>query len=244
MIKRLVLTLSIIPLFATGIVHGESVGSLDSGGKFSGITPGSVASISGLDTNEVRWGNPVGGGENSGYRFDGVASQAVTGDGSFFPLGDFSHINEAIFLPSITNADLDISLDFLSDGSPFSTSFPLVMNHNETPNSPPCNPSGATICPDIVTFSSPPSAVTVSLGGESFVFDILGFSQDGGNTITNEFLTEEGMTNTATLYASLTPVVPVPLPPAVGLMGMGLVGMIGIMRRRKHGKVTYGDSLQ
>lgn len=235
MTKKLMLALSALAFFAVGIAHGQAVGTLDSGGVFTGVRPGSVANLSGIGTNEVRWGVPVGG-QRSGYRFDGVTSQSFTGDGSLFPLGDFTHFNEPIRPPSISNADLRVSLDFQSGGDSFSTSFPLVMNHNETPNTRPCNPAGATVCPDIVSFSRPPSAVTVSLGGEQFVFDILGFSQDGGATVTTEFITEEDRRNTATLFASLTPVpAPVPLPPAVGLLGMGLVGLMGMARRRRAG---------
>ncbi len=202
-----------------------------------GNSPPPVANVSGLNTNEIAWGNPFPAGATtppSGYIFDGVNVDAPL-DGPLFPLGDFTHVNFSIFLPSISGANLDVTLDIPDEGT--SENFMFFFNHDETPNSLPCDPSGATVCPDLVTIPDASSTNTISIMGMEFILAIEGFSEDGGTTITDGFITEEGQNNTATLFARLEEVVvqqPVPEPTTLSLIGFGLaLSGLGFVRRRR-----------
>ncbi len=65
-----------------------------------------------------------------------------------------------------------------------------------------------------------------------YTFTLLGFSTDGGTTFANEFVTEEGEVNTASLYFDYSVSV-VPLPAAGWLLLAGLGGLAAVGRRRK-----------
>lgn len=64
-------------------------------GQWTSVTPTDTTGLTGLNSNEIRWGTPFGSGtEKSGYKFDGVAppTQTVNQD-QIFDLGDFTHFN-------------------------------------------------------------------------------------------------------------------------------------------------------
>ncbi|MCP4071902.1 MAG: hypothetical protein GY742_09220 [Hyphomicrobiales bacterium] len=74
------------------------------------------------------------------------------------------------------------------------------------------------------------------LGGLWYTLNILGFSTDGGTTISNQFISPEHGTSTASLYAvfaeSGAPP-EVPIPAALPLFGTGLALMGFVCWRRK-----------
>jgi hypothetical protein len=112
------------------------------------------------------------------------------------------------------------------DGKAFMLTDLSVFQHNETPNAAPCDPSGATICPDVVTLVSEVSGETgVKVGTQFVKLRIDGFPS--GLT----FITEEGQANRAPLTASFT-VTTVPLPAAGWLLLAGLGGL-GLLRSRR-----------
>ncbi len=191
---------------------------------------GAVANVAGLTTNRVSWGTFPDGSQSSAYVFDGAAGDAPT-DNSLFALGDFTHENFEIFSPSITGADLALNLMF---EGPVTETFSYFFEHNETPNSAPCDPTGLTVCPDVVSIPSAASTETVVLDGIEYLLFIEGFSEDGGSTITPGFITEEFQENQATLYARLEVVPPteIPLPNALALLGIGLLAF-GVRRNRR-----------
>jgi hypothetical protein len=45
---------------------------------------------------------------------------------------------------------------------------------------------------------------TFTIGGTAYTLNLLGFSTDNGNTVSNLFYTEEGVDNTAKLFGKVT----------------------------------------
>jgi hypothetical protein len=103
----------------------------------------------------------------------------------------------------------------------------IHFNHNETPNDD--VPGGV---PDVVTISSPFMNTPFNYLGTDYIFSLLGFSQDGGNTIVTQFSTQEGQENIADLYGAISVAPPIPEPATMLLLGSGLIGLAGFARRR------------
>ena len=183
--------------------------------------------------NRVTWGIPVGdlNPGPSAYLFEGVDPGDAPLDGSLFELGDFTHENFTIQFPSITGATLDFYVDFTGEG--ISQTFTYFFDPTDTPNNEnPCAEGGIIPCPDLVSIPDASSTETVVLNGQEYLLRILGFSQDGGQTILEDFLTSEGQNNTATLYARLEPPPEIPAPATLALLGLGLFG-IGYKRHKQ-----------
>lgn len=200
-----------------------------SDGVWTALDPAvGVANVTGLNTNRVSWGEP-GFDRSSAFVFDGASVDAPL-DGSLFALGDFTHENFPIFPPAIQSADLGISIDFVSEG--INQMFNYTFELDETPNiTGSCVYPGITVCPDRVTIPNASSTETVELGGIEYVLAIVGFSTDGGTTITDGFITEEDSDNVATLYARLVEH-QVPEPGVLSLIGLGLIAF-GVKNRKR-----------
>ncbi|MGD1905526.1 MAG: THxN family PEP-CTERM protein [Leptolyngbyaceae cyanobacterium] len=203
--------------------------SLTTSGTWTPTAPGS--GISGGGTNQISWGNPVDQ-EQSSYVFDGVNGsptiQSLIDD--VFLLGTFTHNNYVITGTTLEAATLNVQFDLDS----FSETFSFDFIHDETPNSIPCNPSGATICPDVVSFlDNGVSQQVINLGGIDYNLSLKGFSVEEGGPLVNEFVTEENQVNTARLFAQLTEVEVESVPEPASLLGLMAVGGMAMALKRK-----------
>lgn len=244
-------------LATTALVGAASLAKAEpfdivSSGKWTSVTPPGVTGLSGLNTNEIRWGTPANPANlQSGYRFLGNnlsgLSEAQLIDPLGFNLGTFTHFNFTLDQnpqpASITGARLEVAVQFTDTGpSPgvLNRSFTFDFTHNETPNDAnPCpDPDGmapfpGTPCPDIVGFGTGFSQETVDIGGTTYVLQIVGFRV--GDNIVSNFLTTEAAQNDAVLVGRLSVPPPrAPEPAGIGLLGLGLAAL-GAYRLRRRG---------
>jgi hypothetical protein len=204
----------------------------------TGVWTSSVggSNVNGVGTNTLSWG---GGNPQSSYVFTGDAPPAFGGilPGAVFDLGTFTHNNFPILLPAISMATLAVDvtgtlfLDGVNSGV-FSIMSTFDFEHNETPNSLPCDPTGATICPDVVTLMlNEGASETIEIDGVSYILDITGFVV--GGVLVDQYVTEENQENDAILqgrFREVTSVIPVPA--ALPLFLSALAGF-GFMSRRR-----------
>jgi hypothetical protein len=184
----------------------------------------------GQDT--VKWGDING---KSGYHFTPTGDATVL-EGSPFLLGTFTHFNQVISGDAITEVDYALSFN-LEGGVPMPLNVLLHFLHDETNNDPAtCFPESVSLCDDIVT-TSLPAVTSFFLGGtETRYLHLLGFSQDGGLTFANRYLSVEGGTNAAMLYGlvSAEPApIPTPEPATLALFGAGLAAAVAARHRAR-----------
>lgn len=176
----------------------------------------------------VSWGT---GQDQSGYGFvSDTTPFSVDSDGNPFSIGNFTHYNYPIGSGTAISA-VDFNLDIEAFNiQHLVTTFNFI--HDETPNVG--GIGGALLSRDIVTISNGILNQAFVYMGETFYFNLLGFSTDGGTTITSEYRTYESASNTATLYAVVTsrPINNVPEPTTMLLFGTGLVGLAAFGRRK------------
>lgn len=192
-----------------------------------------VTSVDGLGNATVRWGGPVGGPRpGSSYVFDPSAPPFISvTEGVDFTLGDFTHNNFPIPTGSgITSADLELTLDltidgnFLDDQGPFTFLFAHVETANNCDTGPDCSN-------DLVTVSNSATPVSFIFGGREYTLDILGFEIN--HMPVSSFSTVENQTNTAPIVAQINARdIEVPAPESLPLLGLGLLGLGSLLRRR------------
>lgn len=209
-------------------------------GGWSNLVPaatGVIVNVPDQGTDTARWPNP-GDPNQSGYNFTPAGDIIGAALGTPLLLGTFTHINMPIF-SSIT--DIDYNFGFSTNGVPGSLADTFHFDHFETPNvDNPCangGPNGVGVnvngCADIVTISSVVLNQLITVGGDLYFFNLLGFSVDNGVTFSSQFLSAEVASNTAKLYGMVTErPVRVPEPATLSLFGLGLVAGSRLVRRR------------
>jgi len=191
--------------------------------------------VSGEGTTSIRWGNPAGWPyQQSGYDWvNGTPPAIVANEGDAFSLGTFTHLNFPVTGTSLNSADLEVGIS-IENGPVVNTVY--NFEHLETPNNAyVCAAGGSRPCPDLVTAALDLGASeSFTIGTIEYVFNVLGFSTDGGQTITDSFLTLEEQSNSAELFATFTTRSSVvPLPAAGWLLVAGIGGLAAMGRRRQ-----------
>lgn len=195
----------------------------------------SIINVANQGTDTVRWSGPATDNSGqSGYNFTPGADLIPAPVDSAFLLGNFQHINNPVFPPSLDS--IDYGFGFSTNGTPnvLSTTFNFI--HDETNNSSTCSGgvSGPSVsnCDDFVDISSVSLNQLITVGADQYYFNLLGFSVDAGLNFSNQFQSPEGGTNSAGLYGILTTKkVNVPEPGSLALLAFGLVGL-GLSRRK------------
>ena len=163
---------------------------------------------------------------SSQFRFDGAASDFVennftVSDGTAFSLGDFTYKNRATrFSGGVTGVDFDLNVNLLGIG--WST-FSYSLGIDNTPN-------GSSNVPDYVSLLTQGEDSLFNYSGQSYRFEILGFSRDGGLTFEDSTYLNERSVTTAEIYGSIQAV---PVPAALWLFGSGLLAL-GALAKRKN----------
>ncbi|SFU15094.1 THxN family PEP-CTERM protein [Sedimentitalea nanhaiensis] len=217
---------------------GASAATLDISGisaGWSAVDPVSVTINNGDPLSTLRWGGDTGEGQ-SGYDFTRAATPINNiAEDTAFLVGNFVHLNNPVFPPSLNSANLDVDITIVNGPGVISSTF--SMSHNETTNSGNCGGDGSVIpCDDYITVSNAPGGTAFSIGNVDYVFQVLGFSTDGGTTILDQFRTQEEQNNPAGLYAKFTAttnVNVVPLPAAGWLLLAGVGGLAAVRRKKK-----------
>jgi hypothetical protein len=191
------------------------------------VTINNSGASGGLST--ARWGTSTGQGQ-SGYDFlSRTTPFNATSDGVVFALGDFTHQNYPIQGTSLSTIDLFFNLGIAALPTITAT---FNFTHEETPNSPPCAYPGDPACSDRVTMSNLILNQNFSYLGNDYYFSLLGFSQDGGTTTSDAFITWEGLRNTAGLYGAITEApITTPEPATLVLLCSALLGLVGLRRK-------------
>ncbi len=221
MLSSAISTLSASPLNITNID-----GSWVNGNPAASIT--ALSNVASPGTDSVRWGGTLGDlTSGSGYDLAPAADLIPVTLNSAFALGTFTHRNQPIGF-SIT--DIAYAFQFDTNGVPANFSDSFDFDHNETPNSTGTSPADD----DIVTISSVNLNGLINVGLDTFFFNLLGFSADGGVTISDVFSSPEGGNNSVVLYGIVTdqPLNGVPEP---GTLGLLLTGVLGLAVFRKKG---------
>ncbi|MCW8935957.1 MAG: VPLPA-CTERM sorting domain-containing protein [Gammaproteobacteria bacterium] len=165
-------------------------------------------------------------GNSSRFRFDGTASDyfepnfTVT-EGTAFSLGEFTYVNRATrYSANVTGIDFDLNVNLLGIG--WST-FNYSLSIDNTPN-------GSKNVPDYVSLISQGEDSSFSYLGNSYRFEILGFSRDGGLTFEDSTFANERSYTTAEIYGQIQAV---PVPAALWLFGSGLLTLGALLKRKK-----------
>src|SRR5262245_32444820 len=174
-----------------------------------GSQPGQPVITNGVPTSSISWG--VTSGSQSGYDFTrkipGVQTLPPVPT-PFFPIGTFTHRNFPVSDPTLTSVQLDVVLLLNVRGVQTGPlTFTFTFNHVETPNTPtppatcPYPTPAGEGCTDRVTFVSAPRPTTFNVRGVDYTL-AMSFVNNGNPV--SEFITREGLVNTADLVGQFT----------------------------------------
>ena len=174
--------------------------------------------------NQVRWGNPFYGGGTSlksGLGFTGVGPSTF-GLGEIFQVGQLRHFNNVVSGgTAASGVNLSLFLNF--DDPAAIQSFNLKLEIDETTNEVgTCAYFSIDPCADKISISQASMSNQFSVAGTDYTLQLLGFSLTPGGTPINEFISQEGGTNEALLFAKVTAAGSEPVPEPATIAGTAL----------------------
>ncbi|NMG06495.1 choice-of-anchor K domain-containing protein [Brasilonema sp. UFV-L1] len=235
-----VLSTSIVT-FLTALGFSSQAQGLTFLGNSSGIwgtpDPGSNTEpvFSGVETNKFTWGRSRPDDRENNY---GTAANQLTFTGnsfsaddvgSLFKIGDLEYYNGKV--EGDTNVDsvpLKLTLPFTNPNT-FSEVFNFGFQLVNTPNLGNSPEEDA----DIVYIKDNFGTRSFKFDGNEYLLNLIGFSQDGGNTSVNKFSVIEDQRTTAGIYATITRVTPPQqVPEPASFVGLSLLGIYFITNKK------------
>lgn len=141
-------------------------------------------------------------------------------DGSPFALAKLNFYNgTGPGAPGLNSAGLSVSVQLDGQANSFDWTFKLALEEFQGRRKP----------GDSVNITGDLTSYTFKTDSGSYIFKLLGWSDNGGETFTDTLKVGDEDFGRLKLYGSVTAV---PVPPAVWLLGSGLLGLVGVARRR------------
>ena len=214
-----------------GTFNGSAVGSWS---DVQGTSPGDTYSIGNNDVGGLASFSFGVGSPPNLFTFNGVGSDGGPGFSAnaeqAFDIASFSYYNGVTTgYPQSSSVDLGIDLALtspVSQTSSFAYNFGIDITPNATGN--------PVLDGDIVTIADGLTSTTFTVGNTIYTLALDGFSTDGGQTFTSQFLSPEQSTANADIYATITTnLVSVPEPSTAGLVAVSLGCLTFFARRRR-----------
>jgi len=194
---------------------GQYTISSTSGTWSSVVCTGSNCNLSGVGTNEIKWGSPATwGGDKSGLLFTSQSESQSFNAGQTFLIGTLTHQNWPVTGDTAKNATLNVSLDFSNPELVTNPQFSYQFNIKETSNGYssykncpgfPSEQNSTTPCDDVITFPNAYGENSFTIGDIKYTLKIDGFqSQYQNGTAVQKFITEEEKNNVAYLVGHLS----------------------------------------